>query len=89
MPFSCAYCLSAIDKRVRFRDMDLVKRELKFFLDMQVPQVKFIDRTFNVNGLRTMELLTFIKENDNLLKPQQMAVGTGKWHSFYVYLLNL
>ena len=64
-PFSCAYCLSAIDKRVRFRDMDLVKRELKFFLDMQVPQVKFIDRTFNVNGPRTMELLTFIKENDN------------------------
>ena len=64
-PFSCAYCLSAIDKRVRFRDMDLVKRELAFFLEMQVPQVKFIDRTFNVNGPRTMELLTFIKENDN------------------------
>lgn len=64
-PFSCAYCLSAIDKRVRFRDMDLVKRELNFFLDMQVPQVKFIDRTFNVNGPRTMELLRFIKENDN------------------------
>ena len=64
-PFSCAYCLSAIDKRVRFRDMGLVKQELKFFLDKQVPQVKFIDRTFNVNAPRTMELLQFIKENDN------------------------
>ena len=64
-PFSCAYCLSSIDKRVRFRDMDLVKKELKFFLEKQVPQIKFIDRTFNVNGPRTMELLQFFKENDN------------------------
>ena len=64
-PFSCAYCLSSIDKKVRFRDMELVKRELKFFLEQKVPQVKFIDRTFNVNGPRTMELLRFIKENDN------------------------
>ena len=64
-PFSCAYCLSSLDKRVRFRDMDLVKQELKFFLDRKVPQVKFIDRTFNINGARTIELLQFIKENDN------------------------
>ena len=64
-PFSCAYCLSAIDKRVRFRNMDLVKNELKFFLEKRVPQIKFIDRTFNVNGPRTMELLQFFKEHDN------------------------
>ncbi len=64
-PFSCAYCLSSIDKRVRFRDMELVKKELGFFLEKQVPQVKFIDRTFNVNGPRTMELLQFMKEKDN------------------------
>lgn len=64
-PFSCAYCLSSIDKRVRFRDMELVKKELAFFLEKQVPQVKFIDRTFNLNAPRTMELLQFIKDNDN------------------------
>ena len=64
-PFSCAYCLSSVDKRVRFRNIDLVKKELKFFLDRRVPQVKFIDRTFNVNGPRTVELLQFFKENDN------------------------
>ena len=64
-PFSCAYCLSSLDKRVRFRNMDLVKKELGFFLERQVPQVKFIDRTFNINGPRTVELLQFIKENDN------------------------
>lgn len=64
-PFSCAYCLSSLDKKVRFRDMELVKKELSFFLKQKVPQVKFIDRTFNINGPRTMELLQFIKENDN------------------------
>ena len=64
-PYSCAYCLSSIDKRVRFRDMDLVKNELKFFMDANVPQVKFIDRTFNANAKRTMEILEFIRENDN------------------------
>lgn len=64
-PYSCAYCLSSIDKRVRFRDLDLVKQELKFFLEQQVPQVKFIDRTFNVNALRTMEIWQFIREKDN------------------------
>jgi len=64
-PFSCAYCLSAIDKKVRFRDMELVKQELQFFLEKRVPQVKFIDRTFNINAERTVELLQFIKDNDN------------------------
>ena len=46
-PFSCSYCLSSIDKQVRFRSMELVKKELQFFLDCKVLQVKFIDRTFN------------------------------------------
>ncbi len=64
-PYSCAYCLSSIEKKVRFRDLELVKKELKFFMEQKVPQVKFIDRTFNANGKRTMEVLTFIKENDN------------------------
>ncbi len=64
-PFSCAYCLSSIDKRVRLRDMELVKKELAFFLEKKMPQVKFIDRTFNVNATRTVELLRFFKDNDN------------------------
>ena len=64
-PYSCAYCLSSIDKKVRFRDIELVKKELKFFLDKKVSQVKFIDRTFNANAKRTREILEFIKENDN------------------------
>lgn len=64
-PFSCSYCLSSVEKSVRFRSLLLVKKELKFFLDKSVPQVKFVDRTFNCNHERMKELLTFIKENDN------------------------
>ena len=64
-PFSCSYCLSSVDKSLRFRDVNLVKKELKFFIDQKVPQVKFVDRTFNCNHNHAMEIWKFIKENDN------------------------
>ena len=64
-PFCCAYCLSSIDKKVRLRDIDTVKIELKFFLDQKVQQVKFIDRTFNCNKKHSISIWNFLKENDN------------------------
>jgi radical SAM superfamily enzyme YgiQ (UPF0313 family) len=64
-PFKCSYCMSSVDKTVRFRSLELVKKELKFFLDNGVEQVKFLDRTFNVGEERTIEILKFINENDN------------------------
>lgn len=64
-PFSCSYCLSSIDKKLRFRDMDLVKKELKYFLDRKIPQVKFVDRTFNCKKSHAMEIWKFILEHDN------------------------
>jgi radical SAM superfamily enzyme YgiQ (UPF0313 family) len=64
-PFRCAYCLSSIDKKVRFRDIETVKRELKFFIDNKVSQVKFIDRTFNCNHEHALAIWRFVKENDN------------------------
>lgn len=64
-PFQCAYCLSSIDKKVRLRSMDTVKSELRYFLDNQVPQVKFIDRTFNCNPAHALEIWTYLAENDN------------------------
>lgn len=64
-PFSCSYCLSSIDKNLRFRNMDLVKKELKFFINNNTAQVKFVDRTFNCNHKHAMEIWRFIKENDN------------------------
>ncbi len=64
-PFSCSYCLSSIDKRVRFRNLELVFQELQLFLDKEVPQVKFIDRTFNCNKSHSMAIWKYIKEHDN------------------------
>ena len=64
-PYSCSYCLSSIDKRVRFKDTELVKKELQIFLDAKVPQVKFVDRTFNCRHTHTMEVWRYIHEHDN------------------------
>ena len=64
-PFSCSYCLSSIDKQVRFRDLELVKEELCYFLDARVPQVKFVDRTFNCKKSHAMAIWKFIQEHDN------------------------
>lgn len=64
-PFSCSYCLSSLEKQVRLRDMDLVKRELQYFLDKRVKQVKFIDRTFNCNREHAMGIWRFLTEHDN------------------------
>lgn len=64
-PFSCSYCLSSIDKKLRFRNLELVKKELQFFLDKKVPQVKFVDRTFNCKHDHAMEIWKYILENDN------------------------
>lgn len=64
-PFRCSYCLSSVDKTVRVRDFSLVKKELQFFLDNKVPQVKFVDRTFNCVHEHTMNVWRYILENDN------------------------
>ena len=63
-PFSCSYCLSSVDKCLRFRDLELVKKELQFFIDEDVPQVKFVDRTFNCNHKHAMEIWKYLMEHD-------------------------
>ena len=64
-PFSCSYCLSSIDKKLRFRPLDTVKKELAFFLEQRVPQVKFVDRTFNCKKSHAMAIWQFIRDHDN------------------------
>lgn len=64
-PYSCSYCLSSIDKKVRLRNIELVLKELQFFLDQEVPQVKFVDRTFNCNREHALTIWRYINEHDN------------------------
>lgn len=63
-PFSCSYCLSSVDRCLRFRDLELVKKELQFFIDHEVPQVKFVDRTFNCRHDHAMAVWSYIVEHD-------------------------
>ena len=74
-PFSCSYCLSSVDKKVRLRDMALVEKELQFFIDHEVPQVKFVDRTFNCNKKHAMAIWRYIKAHDNGITNFHFEIG--------------
>lgn len=85
-PFSCSYCLSSVEKKLRFRDIGMVKQELQLFLDRKTAQVKFVDRTFNVWHEHAMAIWQYIYEHDNgitnfhfeiaadLLKEEELAL---------------
>lgn len=64
-PFNCQYCLSSLEKQLRFRDFELVREEIIQFLEAKVKQVKFVDRTFNCNKEHAMKIWKFINDNDN------------------------
>ena len=64
-PFSCSYCLSSIDRRLRFRPLDLVRKELAYFLENRVKQVKFVDRTFNCRKDHARAIWRYLLEHDN------------------------
>lgn len=87
-PFRCSYCLSSIDKKVRLRNMDIVKKELQFFLDNNVPQVKFIDRTFNCNHDHAMEIWQYIREHDNGITNFHFEIAADLLNEEELVLLN-
>lgn len=64
-PYACSYCLSSVDKRLRFRSLELVLKELQFFMDKNVPQVKFVDRTFNCKHEHAMAIWEYLAKHDN------------------------
>ena len=87
-PFRCKYCLSSIDKQLRFRSLDLVKKELQFFLDNKVPQVKFIDRTFNAKHEHALAIWRYIKENDNQVTNFHFEISADLLTEEEITLLN-
>lgn len=64
-PFSCSYCLSSIEKTMDFRSVEYVCRDIDFFLQQNVVQVKFVDRTFNCKKDHALPILQYILEHDN------------------------
>lgn len=87
-PFRCSYCLSSIEKKVRLRDLAIVKKELQFFLDNQVTQVKFVDRTFNCNHDHAMGIWKFMKENDNGITNFHFEISADIINEEELVLLN-
>ena len=63
--FPAATACRPLDKTVRFRSLSLVLEELDFFLEKRVPQVKFVDRTFNCRREHTLGIWRHIMEHDN------------------------
>ncbi|MBQ2968091.1 MAG: DUF4080 domain-containing protein [Clostridia bacterium] len=62
--FRCAYCLSSAEGKTRFFPMEYVKQGLMFFMENKAPLVKFVDRTFNENNERALEIIQFILEHN-------------------------
>ncbi len=87
-PYRCSYCLSSIDKKVRLRDISVVKRELQFFLDQNVKQVKFIDRTFNCDHKHAMEIWQYIYEHDNGVTNFHFEISADILREEEIALLN-
>ena len=87
-PYRCSYCLSSIDKTVRLRDIDVVKRELQLFLDSRVKQVKFIDRTFNCNHEHAMAIWQYIYEHDNGVTNFHFEISADILREDEIALLN-
>lgn len=87
-PYRCSYCLSSIDKRVRLRDINVVKKELQFFLDNQVSQVKFVDRTFNCDHDHAMAIWQYIYEHDNSVTNFHFEISADILREDEIALLN-
>ena len=88
-PFRCSYCLSSIDKTVRLRDTEVVKRELQHFLDNKVTQVKFVDRTFNCNHNHAMEIWKYISEHDTGITNFHFEIEADLLTDEEIELLNI
>lgn len=61
-PFSCAYCLSAKTRGVRYFPLDRVKKDIALLVEQGCREIKFVDRTFNCHKQRAMELWQYMKE---------------------------
>jgi anaerobic magnesium-protoporphyrin IX monomethyl ester cyclase len=63
-PYRCSFCMSARDNNVRSFSLQRIKADLGLLLEQQVPRIKFVDRTFNYDPVRTRELFSFILQNN-------------------------
>ena len=63
-PYECSFCMSALDDQVRSFSLDRIFSDLQLLIDAKVPQIKFVDRTFNYNSQRSRKIFAFILKNN-------------------------
>ena len=63
-PYRCSFCLSSAIKGLRYKPIDLVKKDLDRLIAMKPSIVKFIDRTFNSNEDFAINIIEHILENN-------------------------
>lgn len=87
-PYRCSYCLSSIEKKVRLRRLDIVFRELQFFLDYRLSQVKFVDRTFNCNAEHALRIWDYLEKNDNGITNFHFEIAAESLTEDQIVVLN-
>ena len=72
-PYRCAFCLSGRCSKLRFFDLEQVKKDIINLANSGTQTLKFVDRTFNANSKRANEILTFIKDNYGTKIPENIC----------------
>ena len=62
-PYQCQYCLSSLEKGVRYFPQDYILANLKYLVDNGAKLIKFLDRTFNINKEHTTRIFDFMIEH--------------------------
>lgn len=62
-PYQCQYCLSSLEKGVRYFPREYLLNNLKYLIDNGAKLVKFLDRTFNLNKEHTQTIFGFLIDN--------------------------
>ena len=62
-PYQCQYCLSSLEKGVRYFPKEYIVKNLKHLIDGNARQIKFLDRTFNLNKEHTFTVFDFLIKN--------------------------
>ena len=79
-PYQCGYCLSSLESGVRYFPMQYILQNIKYFIENNAKQIKFLDRTFNLNKNHTKAIFDFLIE--------QYRPGLSFQFEIYADLLN-
>ncbi len=60
-PFNCSYCMSSLEKKVYFYSLEDVYTQIDYIIAQNVRTIKFLDRTFNIDENRMIEILKYIE----------------------------